>query len=921
MFGLRHRNIFCGLLLGLGLALSAFPILARAGEVSPECQKLFREIRREFIEGGMQLRPTAEGISGDRQEVLAAAKARFLPEEFEKFQEFYLSRFFFARSEILKDFDRIQGTPPAQNVPSLFNLNGEVPFDGYVLAREGAFKRPAGELGVDDAVATNRTLLSRKSIKSQDKRKFWEFWKKAPQNSGNELDDDLGQIRSEREYDHETLGSGHNFPRRNVYEGVHRESFDEKAFDNNNLIRRVKLDSGETVVEYTPLSAWRDYRDSLSKGLQKDLLAAERKSVAEYWEGWRKDAIENKIKGWFPQADAGEIQTAVDGLLRGEPLPEKLAAQYLETFNPVSGQDLFLQPLGFAKQVLAKDELRREVDQFTNPVNGARIIFDQAEPGTLVNKFSPEDVEKIKEVVQKGGVLDLRKNKDMAIDQPQFLDGISGEIRDLRQRVVRELMQDNYDRVHKGIAAATTPEGKIDAIADFYRRFLTIHPFLDGNGRTARIQVERLLEGAGLPPPIWTLFGEDVALSQEEMRQVLRDSVALSQQYHRDLKAVLNNGFDYRLTPTPFLSPDVFVKYANLQEIRLSPENYMVWLENRRRKGQWNNEFDGEKTPASELDAYIKWRYSLMYGIHRAPDNAIHLASPTFQRTFGELSSTEAAYQFKMNNFYQDGTIYRGVSLLSPMTDEDIVRQFAQVSDKAAGKGISVDVDGARRVIQKFNDQLLNDKASLGKIIDAHVRAQGDIFNKSGMVAFSTSPDVAKNYSLGYQTDPAFYSRIKSSLQIEARKRKAASVDTLDRVNLVPYSGVREHADFLLAGAADPESVTKVTVREVAPKQRSSGVAYSDAAFTIGRKRVAERLTFNSVQLTETDADGKTVNTTYWRIHPDGSLEKLPGRPPEAAQPVAQAVTQPPAPQTQDQHLLPPIPEPNGPKPDTQLDK
>jgi fido (protein-threonine AMPylation protein) len=36
------------------------------------------------------------------------------------------------------------------------------------------------------------------------------------------------------------------------------------------------------------------------------------------------------------------------------------------------------------------------------------------------------------------------------------------------------------------IAGATDEAARLDAIARFHRSFLAIHPFLDGNGRTAR---------------------------------------------------------------------------------------------------------------------------------------------------------------------------------------------------------------------------------------------------------------------------------------------------------------------------------------------------------------------------------------------------------------------------------------------------
>lgn len=70
----------------------------------------------------------------------------------------------------------------------------------------------------------------------------------------------------------------------------------------------------------------------------------------------------------------------------------------------------------------------------------------------------------------------------------------------------------------------------IDLAADFQRAFVSIHPFVDGNGRTSRLFMDRILREHGLPPPLLPTHNNDVYMSQKEYRAYIRRGI---ERFHR----------------------------------------------------------------------------------------------------------------------------------------------------------------------------------------------------------------------------------------------------------------------------------------------------------------------------------------------------------------------------------------------------
>ena len=106
----------------------------------------------------------------------------------------------------------------------------------------------------------------------------------------------------------------------------------------------------------------------------------------------------------------------------------------------------------------------------------------------------------------------------------------------------------------------------VSVAAHFAQRFVAIHPFQDGNGRTGRLMMNRILAERGFPPPILANLDNDIGLSpaafQSEVEQgIYRTTQLLADPYRYRTetagaqgygKTLLEHfGHDIDLRPTP----------------------------------------------------------------------------------------------------------------------------------------------------------------------------------------------------------------------------------------------------------------------------------------------------------------------------------------------------------------------------------
>jgi hypothetical protein len=112
--------------------------------------------------------------------------------------------------------------------------------------------------------------------------------------------------------------------------------------------------------------------------------------------------------------------------------------------------------------------------------------------------------------------------------------------------------------------------------AEFYREFISIHPFQNGNGRIARLLLKKILNDYKLPGLILYPFGLDVTLKISDLVTIIEDSIALSFHFQKDLLALLNNNLPYSYSYINFLAPGFFNQFIKQENVIIA--EFMSWM-------------------------------------------------------------------------------------------------------------------------------------------------------------------------------------------------------------------------------------------------------------------------------------------------------------------------------------------------------
>ncbi len=431
------------------------------------------------------------------------------------------------------------------------------------------------------------------------------------------------------------------------------------------------------------------------------------------------------------------------------------------------------------------------------------------------------------------------------------LNSRDGEVGELRRQVLSELLERCLADLKKGLSEAKTSRDVERAVGEFYYEFISIHPYQNGNGRLARLLAERFLEEFGLPPPIWTHLGEDMALSREDFLVMMKDSLDLSETFHKELNTLVEAGIDYRALNRPYAILDGLI-----------PEDFMTWVAAAKEPTlSWN-----AASRAQAIAQYLKWRESLSY---KNGSGGMRLVTPLFRRTFAVLSSSPEVYNLKLGHFYDPAkTLYRGISLTSTLSDAEMIQAFAKLHWGTMGMGLDERISRAKMdtVFDQYNRELARDFGALGTRLKSHTRGTDENYARSGLTSFSTSPNIAKKFKNGYNTPSGHVQSIQARFEIQTAARKVGSYDVVAEGQ--PTLG-EDEVQVLLG--SDPESVTTVIVEDL--NNPSPGAITSDAdvrQLEVTRTRVAERVAWNRVRLREYAGKDNLIRETLYQISPSG---------------------------------------------------
>ena len=144
------------------------------------------------------------------------------------------------------------------------------------------------------------------------------------------------------------------------------------------------------------------------------------------------------------------------------------------------------------------------------PVHGGELREDY-QSRSLPWEMKPHQVQNVKELGLGVSTVHVGPPGQLAVIYPE-----GSKVR----ANVQEILDQTRERL-------LDPEADpVETAAYFSRHLVAQHPNMDGNGRTIRALMYRILEERGLPPPMLSDLDNDVALSQQEYAEQIRLGIA-----------------------------------------------------------------------------------------------------------------------------------------------------------------------------------------------------------------------------------------------------------------------------------------------------------------------------------------------------------------------------------------------------------
>jgi hypothetical protein len=753
-----------------GLALCALLGTSAAFGVDPEllrCWDRFASVGRVITAWSWSAKPTATGRYHLAERLLAEQRKKLSPEEYARFEEWYYDHFFSDRWATLQD--NMGSEKPYLHHSNRYDKDGEAPFVGYLAAHGKLDAKPFGEMGIEGLDDVHEALMS---WKSQPGATAW-FAGWFRRNSEQTPSHQIGRTRSTQ------VGFNPGKIERDLtrlwrasVEATPSESpTTVEAIDSYNPYLLFVPASEETRpwITYLPMSRWRRFREALTPQLQAKLIRLEQ----------ALGALET------PQMEA------------------ELAKRTSET------------------QKAAQKELIEKWAEITGRFERGRIKQEK------MQELLDAEAKRI-EAETKAAIEGHRR---VLFAQSRRLDGQSKDLDRARDEFVRQVFAHRWEKAKADLKAAKTQGEIIEAVADFYYDFVSIHPYRNGNGRMGRLLAEKMLGHYNLPPPLWTHMGEDVLLSRQDFVGLFRDAVDVSREFHQDLEKLMNEGIPHTGVGVGFFAGQVDPQVAKKNQI--DADEFLSWVAAGTRK---------HDTVEKAIEEFVAWKAAQPGS--RGGQNGNRLATSLFTGSYGRTSESEESFQAKMERFYsRRAKVARAVEVAKLPTPEEILRHFVEPARATLPSEPVEPATGFRA----FNSELVRSPES--------VRARPEA-SASGNVQSHTASMVATYWSAEPVVEK-IPGRAEAVVEVIARRREVAAVDTGKKASLLKADTPEADRLVLHAVGIDPEAVTQVSVQD----KGSS------------RRWVAERLSHDRFELKEL-VGNRVVSVATYRLTRDGEIRK-----------------------------------------------
>jgi len=377
----------------------------------------------------------------------------------------------------------------------------------------------------------------------------------------------------------------------------------------------------------------------------------------------------------------------------------------------------------------------------------------------------------------------------------------------------------------------------IELAAQFYRDLVSIHPFVNGNGRTCRFVLRRVFEEVGLAPP--RLLDVDADLYDpfpDWVRQV-QQGVENSKFLYQDLIRRIELGLPIEQSPElilPMFARSVEIDQrnqgkedaeVNSRDAELNAEQFQSYLiEQFRQNPSIYRAF--KESPVNSLktlsELFKNWakknRVDYLHESDGLREIGIHFISPDFLAAFNRSMRADVkAWEGKMEAWYTSQIVWRGISYRDRVVEQaEILNMFTQlhsqlVSNQVARVSENSYDTAIRKDFRRYNKDVFND--NVYAMAKDHTET-GPMYGESYGYSTSKREEVAKAFAMGamviapYGQHQQFQHLLKSRIVIGMRRGiKDVDVGRLHQLNQEFKYKYGRQAEVMGIGGADPDSV------------------------------------------------------------------------------------------------------------------
>lgn len=418
-------------------------------------------------------------------------------------------------------------------------------------------------------------------------------------------------------------------------------------------------------------------------------------------------------------------------------------------------------------------------------------------------------------------------------------------------KLVEALVDDVMDRFNqerKILGKIDTPE-KLDAyansVAKFQRDLVSIHPLMDGNGRSTRELMNYALTKEGFPPSRIMEPDADMNTSLEDWQLMVKQGMIASDSLIDDLTERVKFGLPLENSLellTPYYRPPVTMAVKNVKGKThmegveyIDPRLYQYLVKKKLKEKPflfteigkdpvktWQNINTDVENVFTRNNIYYRHEKN---GLERVSVNYVDndfktlYAKPTYQ--------DKDLYEFKMNTWYSKDIIWRGLADRNrPPSEKEIVNMFAILTPHNASNAVLNKIRGnhspdtIRRAAMEDFDTFNNDVFGDGLIYMAKDHSEtGPLYRRSYGFSTSKNRDVGKAFAMGAMVigeygshrAPELQALLKARILVGARKgNKDVDLGRLKQVREKFSYAYPRQQEVMGIGVSDPDSISIV---------------------------------------------------------------------------------------------------------------